>query len=73
MKTKRNPEPDVAKILDIDHFFNPRKGLKRWLVVTFLVAATLITVAIWIKMKNSSSAQYKTEQSVKKISPIKLK
>lgn len=72
MKTKNNPEPAVAKILDADQFLNPKKGLKRWLVVAFLVTAMVITVAIWIKMINSSPVQYKTEQSVKSISPKKL-
>jgi len=63
MKSKINPDPDVSIILDVDQFLNPRKKLKRWLIIIgFLAAAMVIAVVIWTKKENSNSVGYKTEQ-----------
>jgi HlyD family secretion protein len=62
MTSKIDPESDVAKTLEINQFSSRRKGLKRWLIVAFLVAATVTTVAIWKRMQNSNSVQYKTQE-----------
>jgi HlyD family secretion protein len=63
MKSKINPDSDVAGILDDDQFLNPRKRLKRWLIISaLLVAVIVIAWVIWAKRENSNSVQYKTEQ-----------
>ncbi len=63
MKSTINPDPDVSRILDADQFLNPRKRLKRWLIIiAFLVAAMVIAWVIWTKMENFNSVQYKTQQ-----------
>ena len=65
MKSKINPESDVAQTLEIDQSSGRRKGLKRWLIVTLLVAAAVTTVVIWKRMENSNSVQYKTQEVVR--------
>jgi HlyD family secretion protein len=65
MKSKINPESDVAKTLKIDQSSGRRKGLKRWLIVTLLVAAAVTTVLIWKRMENSNLVQYKTQEVVR--------
>ncbi len=65
MKSKIDPESDVAKTLEIDQFQGRIKGLKRWLIVILLVAAAVTTVVIWKRMENSNSMQYKTQEVVR--------
>jgi len=63
MNSKINPDSDVSRILDADQFLNPRKKLKRWLIIiALLVAVIVIAWVIWTKRENSNSVQYKTEQ-----------
>jgi HlyD family secretion protein len=62
MKSKISQESDVARILEIDQSSSRRKGLRRWLLVAFLVAAVVTTVVIWKRMENSNSVQYKTQE-----------
>jgi HlyD family secretion protein len=62
MRSKIDPESDVAQTLEIDRSLNRRKGLKRWLIVALLVVAAVTTVVIWKRMGNSSSVQYKTQE-----------
>jgi HlyD family secretion protein len=65
MKSKINPESDVAQTLEIDQSSGRRKGLNRWLIVALLVAAAVTTVVIWKKMEKSNSVQYKTQEVVR--------
>jgi len=65
MKSKIDPNPDVSQILEIDQSLGRRKGLKRWLIVTVLVAATVIAVVIWKRMEKSNSVHYKTQEVVR--------
>src|SRR4030042_200291 len=65
MKSKIDPDSDVAQTLEIDQSSGRRKGLKRWLIVALLVAAVVTTVVIWKRMENSNSVQYKTQEVVR--------
>ncbi len=65
MKSKIDPDSDVAQTLEIDQSSGRRKGLKRWLIVALLVATVVTTVVIWKRMENSNSAQYKTQEVVR--------
>jgi len=62
MKSKINPESDVAKTLGMDASSNVKKGLRRWFILAFLAAAVVIAVVIWKSTNNSDSVQYKTEE-----------
>src|SRR4030043_458418 len=65
MKSKINPEFDVAQTLEMDQSSGRRKGLRRWLIVALLVATAVTTVLIWKRMENSNSVQYKTQEVVR--------
>jgi HlyD family secretion protein len=65
MKSKIDPDSDVAQTLEIDQSSGRRKGLKRWLIMALLVAAVVTTVVIWKRMENSNSVQYKTQEVVR--------
>ena len=65
MKSKIDPDSDVAQTLEIDQSSGRRKGLKRWLIVALLVAAVVTTVVIWKRMENSNSVQYKNQEVVR--------
>lgn len=62
MKSKINPESDIARTLGIDKSSDRGKYLKHWLVVAVpaLMAATVIIVW-WTSGKNNST-QYKTQE-----------
>ncbi len=65
MKSKVDPNPDVSQILEIDQSLGRRKGLKRWLIVTILVAATVTAVVIWKRTEKSNLVHYKTQEVVR--------
>jgi len=65
MKSKIDPDADVAQTLEIDQSSGRRKGLKRWLIVTILVAAMVGIVALWKRMEKSNAVQYKTQEVVR--------
>jgi HlyD family secretion protein len=65
MKSKINAESDVAGALEIDPSSGRRKGLKRWVTVTLLVAAVVTSFVIWNRMKQPISVQYRTQEVVR--------
>jgi len=65
MKSNTSPDSDVAQTLEIDQSSGRRKGLKRWLIVAFLVVvAAVTTIVIWKRMEKSNSVKYKTQEVV---------
>jgi HlyD family secretion protein len=66
MKSKIDPDADVAQILEIDQPSSHRKGLKRWFIVALVVVvAAVTTVVIWKRMEKPNSAKYKTQEVVR--------
>jgi len=64
MKSKIDPDLEVAQILQIDQPWGHRKILRRILIVTIMVAAMLTAVVVWKGMKKSNSVHYKTREVV---------
>lgn len=64
MKSRINPEPDIAQTLGVDQFPGRQKGLKRWIFLILLMVIVVATVAIviWKMMDKSNSVQYKTQK-----------
>jgi HlyD family secretion protein len=61
MKSKINPESDIAETLGMHKSHMFRKRMKRYLVLALGVVLAVATVVIWIASK-STVTQYKTEQ-----------
>ena len=64
MKTKTNPESDIARALELDHSSGRKKSLKRWVFVIFLAAAIVTGVVSWKSMAKSDSVAYETQKAV---------
>jgi HlyD family secretion protein len=63
MKSKIDPDSDVAQTLKIDQSSGRRKGLRRWLIVALLVVATVIAaMVIWKTADKSKTTQFKTQE-----------
>jgi len=62
MKSKIDPEPDIAKTLEIDQSLGHGKCLKRWLVIAFLVIVVVTAVVIWRTADKSNTTQFKTQE-----------
>ena len=62
MKSKIDPNADVARILEVDQHRGYAKWLKRWVVVAFLVIVAAAGVVIWRTSGTSDSTQFKTEE-----------
>jgi HlyD family secretion protein len=65
VKSRNNAEDDVARALEIDPSSGHRKGLKRWVTITLLVAAVVTAIVIWNRMKQPTSVQYRTQEVVR--------
>ncbi len=62
MKSKIDPNADVARILEVDQHRGYAKWLRRWVVVAFLVIVAAAGVVIWRTSDKSDSTQFKTEE-----------
>ena len=62
MKSKVDPNADVARILEVDQHRGYAKWLKRSVVVAFLVIVAAAGVVIWKTSGTSDSAQFKIEE-----------
>ena len=62
MKSKVDPNADVARILEVDQHRGYAKWLKRSVAVAFLVIVAAAGVVIWKTSGTSDSAQFKTEE-----------
>jgi len=62
MKSKIDPNADVARTLEIDQPQGYAKWLKRGVVVAFLVIVAVAGVVIWRTSGTSDSTQFKTEE-----------
>jgi HlyD family secretion protein len=61
IKSKINPESDIAETLGMHQSHMFRKRMKRYLVPALVVVLAVATIVIWIASK-STAIQYKTEQ-----------
>ena len=62
MKSKVDPNADVARILEVDQHRGYAKWLKRSVAVAFLVIVAAAGVVIWKTSGTSDSAQFKIEE-----------
>jgi HlyD family secretion protein len=63
MKSKLDPEPDIAKTLEIGQSPGYGKRLKRWFIIALLVVATVIAAMIvWRTVDKSDKIQFKTQE-----------
>ncbi len=62
MKSKANPEFDIAQTLGIDQSLNRKKHLKRWFIVALLAIAGVTSAVVWKGTKKSNSMQYQTQK-----------
>ena len=62
MKSKVDPNADVARILEVDQHRGYAKWLKRSIAVAFLVIVAAAGVVIWKTSGTSDSAQFKIEE-----------
>jgi len=62
MKSKMNPESDVAQTLEIGNSLGHGKWLKRLFVVAFLVIVAVAAVVIFRTAGKSNSVQFKTQE-----------
>ena len=62
MKSKVDPDADVARILEVDQHRGYAKWLKRSVAVAFLVIVAAAGVVIWKTSGTSDSAQFKIEE-----------
>jgi HlyD family secretion protein len=61
MKSKADPEPNIARTLGIDQSSGRGNYLKRWLVVAALVLVAVAALIIWKTAGKANSMQYKTQ------------
>lgn len=63
MKSKVDSESNIDKVLEINQYSGRGKGLRRWLIMVFLlVAVIIVTIIIWKSTAKSNTAQYITEE-----------
>jgi HlyD family secretion protein len=62
MGAQSQSQPDIAKVLELDHKSGRRRRLKRWLVVVVLVAVAVIAGAMFKKADKSATTQYETQK-----------
>lgn len=62
MKSKIEPEPDIAKTLEIDKSPGHGKWLKRSLVIALLVIVVVTAVVFWRTSNKSNTTQFKTQE-----------
>jgi HlyD family secretion protein len=62
MKSKIDPEPDIAKTLEIDKSPGHGKWLKRSLVIALLVIVGVTAVVFWRTSNKSNTTQFKTQE-----------
>ena len=62
MKSKVDPNADVARILEVDQHRGYAKWLKRSVVLAFLVIVAAAGLVIWKTSGTSDSAQFKIEE-----------
>lgn len=61
MKSKINPQADVAEILEIDQLSGGGKRLKRWVIIALLAILPLVVYMLfWRNSDKSNAVQYKT-------------
>lgn len=61
MKSKINPQADVAEILEIDQLPGGGKRLKRWVIIALLAILPLVVYMLfWRNSDKSNAVQYKT-------------
>ena len=66
MKSKINPESEIAKTLEIDPSSGRGKRLRRWFIGAFLVmGAVAAATIIWKTADKSNSTQFKTQEVVR--------
>lgn len=63
MKSRANPESDIAQTLGIDRPSGRRKYLKRWLILAALVLIAVVIMIIWKTAGKANSTQYKIQEA----------
>jgi HlyD family secretion protein len=61
IKSKKNPESDITRILDINQG-SGRGKLKRWLIVAVLIFIAVAVMIIWTQADKVNSIQYVTQE-----------
>jgi HlyD family secretion protein len=62
MNSKSETELDAAQTLGLDQASTRRTGLKRWLIIAFLVLGAVIAFVWWLGGSRSDTVQYKTQE-----------
>ncbi len=62
MKGEKKPDSATGKILGIDKLSVKRIHLKRKYIIVVLLAALVMSVVVWKKVKKSDSIQFKTQK-----------
>ncbi len=63
MSAKSHAEPDVAKILDLDHVSGRGRRLKRWLIAALVVGAVVAVVIVRKNSDQSGTTQFETQEA----------